>query len=199
MSKLATKKNKKIGTSRVLSEEMLYSGRWSEMVELIYEDEGKQVRKWEVLHRKNCSSAIIIVAQLKPSGRYILIRQFRPPTNAYILEFPAGLNDPGENLEKTATRELLEETGYVGKVEEISPSLVSSPGILSETIRFAYLSVDEMLKENQYPIPKNEPGEFITVFLKYPKEIKLFFNQEAQKEVLFDAKLYTYFMAQGLL
>ena len=199
MSKFAANKPVKTGTSRVLKEQLLYSGRWSEMVEFSYEDDEKQVRKWEGLHRKHRSSAVIIIARLIPSGRYILIRQFRPPTDSYILEFPAGLVDPEENPETTATRELLEETGYVGKVEKISPNLLSSPGILSETVSFAHLSVDEMLTENQQPVAKNEPGEFITVFLKYPEEILTFFNQETEQNVLFDVKLYTYFMAQGLL
>ena len=199
MSKFTTKKQSKAGTSRVLNEKLLYSGSWSEMVEFSYEDDGKQVRKWEGLHRKHRSSAVIIIAQLKPSGRYILIRQFRPPTDSYILEFPAGLVDNDENHETTATRELLEETGYVGTVDKISPNLLSSPGILSETVSFAHLSVDEMLPENRQPVAKNEPGEFIRVFLKYPEEISTFFNQEKEKNVLFDVKLYTYFMAQGLL
>ena len=199
MSNTITKKPIKAGTSHVLKEQLLYSGRWSEMVEFSYEDDEKQVRKWEGLHRKHRAAAVIIIAKLKPSGRYILIRQFRPPTDSYILEFPAGLVDPGENPETTATRELLEETGYVGRVENISPNLLSSPGILSETVSFAYLSVDEMLPENQQPVAKNEPEEFITVFLKYPKEISAFFNEETEKDVLFDVKLYTYFMAQGLL
>ena len=199
MSKAATKKSVKAGTSHVLKEQLLYSGHWSELIEFSYEDDEKQVRKWEGLHRKHRAAAVIIIAKLKPSGRYILIRQFRPPTDSYILEFPAGLVDPGENHEITATRELLEETGYVGTVEKISPNLFSSPGILSETVSFAHLSVDEMMPENRHPIAKNEPGEFITVFLKYPKEISGFFNEESEKDVLFDVKLYTYFMAQGLL
>jgi len=199
MSNITTKKPVKAGTSHVLKEQILYSGRWSEMVEFSYEDDEKQVRKWEGLHRKQRAAAVIIIAKLKPSGRYILIRQFRPPTDSYILEFPAGLVDNGENHETTATRELLEETGYVGRVENISPNLLSSPGILSETVSFAYLSVDEMLSENQHPVAKNEPEEFITVFLKYPEEISVFFKEETEKDVLFDVKLYTYFMAQGLL
>jgi len=199
MSNLTSIKPGKAGTSRVLKEQLLYSGRWSELFEFSYEDDEKQVRKWEGLHRKHRAAAVIIIAKLKPSGRYILIRQFRPPTDNYILEFPAGLVDPGENAETTATRELLEETGYVGIVEKISPDLFSSPGILSETVTFAHLSVDEMLPENQQPVANNEPGEFITVFLKYPEEISTFFNEETEQNVQFDVKLYTYFMAQGLL
>ncbi len=39
---------------------------------------------------------------------------YRIPVKEYILQFPAGMRDPGESdLVKTAIREMLEETGYV--------------------------------------------------------------------------------------
>ena len=112
------------------------------------------------------------------------------------------LNSTGDFkvIDGLATRMIVEaETGYVGIVEKISADLFSSPGILSETVSFAHISVDEMLSENRQPVAKNEPGEFITVFLKYPEEISAFFNEEMEQNVQFDVKLYTYFMAQGLL
>ena len=103
MSEDPANKPVRVGNSHVLKEQLLYRGRWSEIVEFSYEDDEKQLRKWEGLHRKHQAAAVIIVAQLKPSGRYILIRQFRPPADSYILEFPAGLVDPGEAFETTAT------------------------------------------------------------------------------------------------
>ena len=187
------------GESSVLEEQLLYQGRWSNLVEFSYEDEKKQIRKWEGLHRKNNAEAVIIIAKMGPSERYIIIRQFRPPTNSYILEFPAGLVDSGETREQTATRELSEETGYFGVVEKISPRLYSSPGILSEAVSFAHIQVDENLPDNQRPTARNEPGEFITVFKKSVDEISKFFNQESSRGVKFDVKLYSYFLAQGVL
>ena len=199
MTKLSEKKIPDIGHSRILKENLLYSGDWTEMVEFKYEDEEKTVRYWEALHRKKQTPAVIIIAQLKPSNRYILIRQFRPPTKSSILEFPAGLVDSGEDVQKAAKRELMEETGYSGKIEKQSPFLFSSPGIISEKISFVNVSVDENNYKNKEPMAKVEPGEFIKVFLKYPEEISEFFNSESKKGVLFDSKLYTYFMAQGIL
>tara|TARA_B100001996_G_C18617235_1_gene576239 strand:+ start:61 stop:660 length:600 start_codon:yes stop_codon:yes gene_type:complete len=199
MSFVKTNKSKKFRGSNVLEEHLLYQGSWSSLVEFSYEDEKKQIRKWEGLHRKNNAEAVIIIAKMEPSERYIIIRQFRPPTNSYLLEFPAGLVDKGETRDQTAIRELSEETGYVGKVQKISPRLYSSPGIVSEAVSFAHIKIDENLHENQNPKAKNEPGEFITVFNKSVEEISEFFNQEISHGVKFDAKLYSFFLAQGVL
>ena len=199
MSYEKSNKSLKFGESRVLEEQLLYQGRWSSLVEFSYQDEKKQIRKWEGLHRKNYAEAVIIIAKMEPSDRYIIIRQFRPPTNSYILEFPAGLVDRGETRDQTAIRELSEETGYVGEFQKISPRLYSSPGLLSEAVSFAHIQVDESLPENQIPIAKNEPGEFITVFKKSVNEISEFFNQQSSQGIKFDAKLYSFFLAQGVL
>ena len=199
MSYVNTTKFIKYGESSVLEEHLLYQGSWTKLVEFSYEDEKKQIRKWEGLHRKNNAESVIIIAKMKPSERYIIIRQFRPPTNSYLLEFPAGLVDKGETRDQTAIRELSEETGYVGKVQKISPRLYSSPGIVSEAVSFAHIKIDENLHENQNPKAKNEPGEFITVFNKSVEEISEFFNQEISHGVKFDAKLYSFFLAQGVL
>ena len=83
--------------SQILEEKTLCRNRWTELVELTYRDEKNQIRHWEGVHRSSRSSAVVIVPRLVPSGSYVLIRQFRPPTGKYLLEFPAGLIDEGES------------------------------------------------------------------------------------------------------
>ena len=61
------------------------------------------------------------------------------------------------------------------------------------------MQVDENMPENQMPKAQNEPGEFITVFTKSVDEISELFKQEISYGVKFDAKLYSYFLAQGVL
>ena len=50
----------------------------------------------------------------------MIIVQYRPPVEAFCVEFPAGLIDEGESPEQAAVRELREGTGYFGKVRSIS-------------------------------------------------------------------------------
>jgi ADP-ribose pyrophosphatase len=54
----------------------------------------------------------------KPVSTMIIV-QYRPPVEAFCVEFPAGLIDEGESPEEAAVRELREETGYSGKVSLI--------------------------------------------------------------------------------
>ncbi|MCQ0989046.1 NUDIX domain-containing protein [Jiella marina] len=67
----------------------------------------------------------------------VVIRQFRTcaaiaTPNAAALELPAGLVDPGETLESTASRELTEETGLEALAIERCFSMLPSPGLVDE-------------------------------------------------------------------
>jgi len=66
---------------------------------------------------------------LTRSKEVILVRQFRPGPGEVLLEMPGGGVANGENREEGMARELLEETGYRGKVEfvtEVFPSAYST-------------------------------------------------------------------------
>lgn len=47
-----------------------------------------------------------------PDGRLVLVRQYRYPVSGWLLEFPAGTLEPGEEPEATILREVEEEIGY---------------------------------------------------------------------------------------
>jgi ADP-ribose pyrophosphatase len=54
----------------------------------------------------------VLMIPVRDDGRLVVERQYRYPLQRVFLEFPAGKLDPGEDALATATRELLEETGY---------------------------------------------------------------------------------------
>lgn len=54
----------------------------------------------------------VVIIPLLDNGDLIFERQFRYPLQKTFIELPAGKIDPGEDIQTTAIRELLEETGY---------------------------------------------------------------------------------------
>jgi ADP-ribose diphosphatase len=66
--------------------------------------------------------------------RVVLVRQYRPAVERYTLELPSGIVDPGETPERTAGRELLEETGYLADEIEILGPLYPDNGRLGNRI-----------------------------------------------------------------
>ena len=64
-------------------------------------------------------NAVGVVAVTK-ANNILLVRQFRPGTEEIYDEIPAGLIDKNEKLIHAARRELLEETGYTGKLKFVT-------------------------------------------------------------------------------
>jgi ADP-ribose pyrophosphatase len=74
----------------------------------------------------------VVIVPVTPDNQVILIRQFRHATGRILLELPAGLIDPGEEILATARRELREETGYeAGSLRHVT-TVFASPGYSEE-------------------------------------------------------------------
>jgi ADP-ribose pyrophosphatase len=99
---------------RVIEKKTICEGKFLRFVLTKYIDSSGAIREWESFERVNCKG-IVAVVPVTDNKEVLLIRQFRPPVNGYVIEFPAGLNDKGDTLEEAARRELLEETGYTAE------------------------------------------------------------------------------------
>jgi len=95
----------------IIKKNAVCEGKFLRFITITYNDSSGTTREWEAFERSNCTGIVAIVP-VTDAGELLLIRQFRPPVNGYVVEFPAGLNDKGGTLEEAARRELLEETGY---------------------------------------------------------------------------------------
>ena len=100
--------------TEITGKKTICEGRFLRFVAVAYADSSGAMREWEFFERVNCQGIVVIVP-VTDEEEVLLIRQFRPPVNNYVVEFPAGLNDQGETLEEAARRELIEETGYSAK------------------------------------------------------------------------------------
>jgi len=170
------------------------SGNWLYLENLEYSDSSGKIQNWESVMRVNGRGAVAIVATLKPSESILLVRQFRPPANGYVIEFPAGLIDDGETPEITAVRELREETGYHSCVVEVMSSMFSSPGLSGETVTFVIVDVDENAPENQNLITDFDDSEDIETFIVKRNKLSEFLKEREAVGDLMDSKVVSYML-----
>jgi len=170
---------------------VLGEGRFLMLRELEY-DNGSGLRRWESCDRRGTGSAAFILARIMPDDEILLVRQFRPPAGRLMLEFPAGLIDPGETPEATAVRELYEETGYSGRVLGKTLPGWSSPGLTGETITMVRMEIDGDACRGQAIEPHPEENERIEVFHPKRSDLADFIARQEAEGVGIDTKLYTY-------
>lgn len=104
----------------------------------------------------------VCVAALTGENELLFVRQFRYPYGEVLLELPAGKRDPSESPLECGKRELLEETGAVGRGYLSLGKLYPSPGYCAEIIHLYLCRVesfggqspdeDEFLQVERIPI-----------------------------------------------
>ena len=87
----------------------------------------------------------VAMAQTR-KGQWILVRQFRFGTQTMSWEFPSGCADAGEDLVAAASRELREETGYVGRDPVLLGTIDPNPAIQDNTCTYVYFRDAEPLE-----------------------------------------------------
>lgn len=91
-------------------------------------------------------------------NKVILVKEYRPGPQEILLELPGGFLDPNEKPQKTIERELLEETGYKGKVQLVTTCFDDAYSTMN---RYCFVATDcEKVSE-----PKAEEHEFIELEL----------------------------------
>lgn len=153
--------------------------------------------RWEFVQRTN-ASGVVCLFPLTGDYRVILVEQYRPPVDAPVIEFPAGLagdiaGQEDELLETAAQRELIEETGYeAGRLISLG-STVSSAGLTDEAVHF-FLALDlQQVSEGG-----GDESEKITVHSVPFREIEDWLAAAEQRGCLLDARIYAglYFLAK---
>jgi ADP-ribose pyrophosphatase len=157
----------------ILKVEKLTDEKWLNLYAATFRN-GDHTGRWVFASRKpgddpykvaNRCDAVLIVAILRESGkppRLVLEKEFRVPIGGSVYNLPAGLVDPGENIEDTVRRELLEETGFeVTKIHRVTPPLYSSSGMSDEAAAIAYVDCTSTPGGG----PKPDGSEVIEVLL----------------------------------
>jgi ADP-ribose pyrophosphatase len=118
-----------------------HSPTWGE-IGVVYEDQyilvlrdpvrfmnGKVGTYIRVLEKPIDRGGAVIVASR--GSELLMIRQFRHATRRWHLEFPRGFAKPGEDFERVALRELIEETGAMVTQTKCLGTVFANNGLLS--------------------------------------------------------------------
>ena len=95
---------------------------------------------WFFVERPN-STGVVVIVPITPERRLLFVEQMRAPIGKKAIEFPAGLmgDERGHEHEDplaSASRELVEETGYRAGNLELVSSTATSPGMTNEMVHF---------------------------------------------------------------
>jgi len=117
-------------TEKTLESKRVFEGRLVNLrVDTVELPNGRTTTREVVEHK----GAVAIVPMLDHE-KIVLVRQFRQPAGAVLLEIPAGTLDKGEDPADCARRELVEEIGYFPeKLTEMFHSYLA-PGYSTEML-----------------------------------------------------------------
>jgi 8-oxo-dGDP phosphatase len=116
----------------VCGSEVLYLGKILALrMDQVVMPGGREAKREVVEHPGS-----VVILPLHDDGSVTMIGQYRHPLGRRLRELPAGLLDaPGEDPQRTAQRELLEEVGYTARDWSVLVDLVPSPGFSDESQR----------------------------------------------------------------
>jgi ADP-ribose pyrophosphatase len=143
---------------KTLSEKIIHENNWYKIAHKRFEMPNSVQGDYFVMQSRGASYIIPV-----KDGKIIMIEQYRYPINRRTIELPGGGVKDGSNYRQTAEEELLEETGYTGRLEKIGE--FSAITGVSDEICEAYIATDlrfvggrpeetENFKLHEYPIEK---------------------------------------------
>lgn len=180
-----------------IARDVKYTGRWLQVANVKYRAHDGKEHFWECADRVASDGAVVIIPLIKSRNEVIIVRQYRPPTDKFIIEFPAGLIDAGETAAMTAERELLEETGYHGKVSAVSNDTYNSPGMSGEQTQIAIVEIDEAYHLENPPVAQPEGTEDIETFKVAIDDLMEFIQRSEADGDGIDSKVLAFAIAAG--
>ena len=157
---------------RLIEKQVIYDGVKCrlELHDLENEKTAKRHRREVVVH----PGAVLVIGFLD-DGRVLLIRNWRYVVGQTLIELPAGTLEKGEDPQKCAVRELLEETGYrAGRIEPLL-NFFTAPGLISE--RMYVFAANELSRQSA----ALEEGEEIEVLpTEWNQAVEMAINGQIQ-------------------
>lgn len=123
----------------------IHDGHFIHRYDITYELEDGTDKTYEMISRSpdartlkdlqpEQADAVVLMIHDEKKEKLLLSREFRLAVGKWVMNFPAGLIEPGETPKESARRELKEETGLdLTVIEQIMPLSYSAIGFSNET------------------------------------------------------------------
>lgn len=156
---------------KTLSIENIYNGKVVHLdKEIVKLPNGKEAVREVIRHQ----GAVGVIA-ITDSNKIVMIRQWREPLKQVTLEIPAGKIEANEHddPEKTARRELNEETRFAAEHFELVAKFYTSPGFADE-LMYLYHAVGLKAVKDELP---QDADEFLELVELSPREVQEAINR----------------------
>lgn len=156
------------------------------------------VDTWEYVERLTPFIPVFVIAKKESTNEILIVKQYRPPVDGLVYEFPAGFPEVDETIEDAACREVLEETGYTLNRESVGCKgpFVNSPGMSAEKVFRCTAIIDESIPQINQELDQAEETHDLISFLITPTEFVTKYLV-GQTQYLMDPKLAEYMLAQN--
>lgn len=123
----------------------IHDGHFIHRYDITYELEDGTDKTYEMISRRadvrslqdlqpDQADAVVLIVHDETNEKLLLSREFRLAAGKWVINFPAGLIEPGETPEESARRELKEETGLdLISIDQVMPLSYSAIGFSNET------------------------------------------------------------------
>ena len=208
-------------TKKIVSKKEAFQGKWLRFILTEHQIRNGSTKTYEYVERttrKGVLDGVSIVGIMgfpksNQKPKLVIVANFRPPVNQFVLEFPAGLVDSEGNGLDDAVRELQEETGLIPTkvidilehegiqgIPQVGPITFSDPWKSTENEKLVLVEVDGDDEANVNAKQNLEDDEDILVHLidMTPSIWKDIVNLAKEKGYGIESKLYTFAVAFAL-
>lgn len=150
-----------MGGFRHCGDRLVHQGHiWHVVVAAFESPDGTPFER-DVVRSRGAVAAVPLLFDAEGTPSVVLVRQYRPALDRWLLEIPAGVRDvPGEPDRATAQRELIEEVGLRAGCLERLTECAPSAGMTDSTVAI-YLATELTPAERATHGPEEEHLEVV--------------------------------------
>lgn len=125
----------------------------------------KQVKQFKIVEHPGASAVLVV-----DDGKVLMVEQYRPAANRFMLEIPAGNRKLEESPLDCAKRELEEETGYQADNWQSMGVIYPTPGYTTEVLNLylaeGLIEGDQRLDEGEELVVKWLPLDSVETMIE---------------------------------